>query len=137
MTKACLGNELESFQKSPMDLFILLKSIFRCPSNVNLTSKTTRRCFGELIWETLLLLKSKERCVAFFSFLVNIISWASLLRSGLKVILYWKTQSLIFFFRSLFNSIADGFILCTTENGEVSSAKSLAFDGKSSDKSLI
>ena len=97
MTKACLGNELESFQKSPMDLFILLNSIFRCSSNVNLTSKITRRCFGELIWETLLLLKSKEGCVAFFSFLVNIISWASLLPSRLKVILYWKTQSLIFF----------------------------------------
>ena len=34
-------------------------------------------------------------------------------------------------------SIADVFILCTTENRKVSTANSLAFDDKPSDKSLI
>ena len=42
-----------------------------------------------------------------------------------------------FFFRSLFNSIVDVFISCTTENREVSSANSLALDDKPSGKSLI
>ena len=41
------------------------------------------------------------------------------------------------FFRSLFNSIVDVFISCTTENREVSSANSLALDDKPSGKSLI
>ena len=43
---------------------------------------------------------------------------------------------IIDFFRSLFNSIADVFISCITENKEVSLANSLAFDDKRSDKSL-
>ena len=41
------------------------------------------------------------------------------------------------FFRSLFNSIVDVFISCTTENREVSSGHSLALDDKLSGKSLI
>ena len=44
---------------------------------------------------------------------------------------------IIDFFRSLFNSIVDVFISCTTENREVSSANSLALDDKPSGKSLI
>ena len=44
---------------------------------------------------------------------------------------------IIYFFRSLFYSIADAFISCATENREVLSANSLAFDGKPSDESLI
>ena len=135
MTKPCLGNKLESFRKTPLDLFCQI-TFFRCSSNVNLTTKITSRCVWELTWETLLLLKSKGGCVTFFNFLLNMISWACLLRSGLKVIFHWKAQSLIFF-RSLFNSIADVFISCTTENREVSSANSLALDDKQSGKSLI
>ena len=108
MTKACLGNKLESFRKSPIVLFVLLNTFFRCSSNFNLTSKITPRCVWELTWETLLLLKSKGGCITFFAFLLNVISWACLLRSGLRVIFHWKAQSLIFF-RSLFNSIADVF----------------------------
>ena len=42
-----------------------------------------------------------------------------------------------FFFKSLFNLLADVFISCTTENKEVSSANSLALDNKPSGKSLI
>ena len=41
------------------------------------------------------------------------------------------------FFRSLFNSITDAFISCTTENREISSANSLALDDKPPGKSLI
>ena len=136
MTKVCLANKLKTFFKSPIVLFVLLNTFFRCSSNVNLTSKITPRCVWKLTWETLLLLKSKGECVAFFNFLLNMISWAFLLRSGLKVNFHWKVQSLIFF-RSLFNSIADVFISCTTENRELSSPNSLALDNKPSGKSLI
>ena len=136
MIKACLGNKLESFCKSPTVLPVLLNPLFRCCSNVSFTYKITSRCFWYLIWGTLLLLKSKGECVAFFNFWLTIISWACLLRSGLKVVFHWKAKSLIFF-RSPFNSIADVFISCTTENREVSSEDSLVFDDKPSSKSLI
>ena len=76
-----------------------------------------------------IIIAEKGGCVTFFNFLLNMTSWACLLRSGLKVIFHWKAQSLIFF-RLLFNSIADAFISCTTENREVSLANSLAFDDK-------
>ena len=135
-SKACLANKLESFFKSPIILFVLLNKFFRCSSNVNSTSKIIPRCIWKITWETLLLLKSKGGCGAFFNFLLNMISWACLLRSGLKVIFHWKAQSLIFF-RSLFNSIVDVLMSCTTENREVSSANSLALDNKPSGKSLI
>ena len=131
MIKTCLGNKLESFRKSPIVLFVLLNAFFRCSSNVNLTSKITPRCLWKLTWELMLLFKSKGGRVAFFNFLLNIISWAYLQRFGLKVIFQSKTNHW-FFFRSLFNSIADVFILCTAENREVSSANSLAFDDKPS-----
>ena len=41
------------------------------------------------------------------------------------------------FFRLLFNSIADVFVSRTTENTEIPSVNSLAFDAMPSDKSLI
>ena len=128
MIKDCLA-------KVSIAVFVLLNTFFRCSSNFNLTSKIIPRCFQELTWESLLLLKSKRGCDTLFTFLQNIISWACLIRSGLKFIFHWKAQSVIFF-RSLFNSIADVFVLCPTRNTEVSSADSLAFDDKLSDKSL-
>ena len=136
MIKACLGNKLESFGKSPIVLFVVLNTLFRCSSNVNLMSKITPRCPFELTTETLLMLKNKGGCASFFNFLLNIISWACLLRSRLKVVFHRKTESLIFF-RSLLNSIADVFISCTTKNREESSANNLAFDNKPFDKSFM
>ena len=120
MTKACHGNNLESFRKSPIVLFVLLNTFFRCSSNVNLTSKTTPKCFSELTWETLLLLKSKGGCAIFFNFLLNIISWACLLRSGLKVIFHYKfwvhhhlfqTNFLSKILDSLFGVLSNKFII--------------------------
>ena len=136
MTQVCLSNKLECLYKSPIVLFVLLNAFFRCSSNVNSVSKITPRCVWKLTWETLLLLKSKGGCVIFFNFLLNIIAWACLLRSGLKVIFQWKAESLIFFM-SMFNSVVDMFISCTTENSKVSSANSLPLDDKPSGKSLI
>ena len=85
MTKACLGNKLESFLKSLIMLFVLLNTYFRCSSNGNLTSKITPRCFWEWTWG----------CVTPFNFLLNMITWACLLRSGLKIFFHWKAQYLI------------------------------------------
>ena len=48
-----------------------------------------------------------------------------------------KGPIIVFFFRSLFNSVVDVFILCVTENRKVSSANSLSLDDKPSGKSLI
>ena len=66
---------------------------------------------------------------------MNITCWAYLLQSGLKDIFHWKAQSLIFF-SSLFNSVIDAFVLCTSGN-IASSGNSLVFDDKPTNKSLI
>ena len=129
------GNELQSFRKSPIILFVLLNTFFRL--NVNLTSKITPICIWESTWETMLLLISKVEFFAFFNFLLDIIPWDWLLWSELKVIFHWKAKSLIFFRSLLFNSITDSLISWTTKNKKVSSANSLAFDDKSSHKSSI
>ena len=133
MAKAYLGNKLESFRKSPIVLFVLVNTFFRCPSNVNLTSKEV---VWEFSWETLLLSKRKEWCVAFLTscwiwFLelaCYYLDWKSF---SIEVPNYW------FFYKSVFKSIADVFISCTTENREVWSANSIALDDNPSGKSLI
>ena len=115
------GITLESFRKSPVVL-CFVNTFFRCSSNVNLMSKITPTCVWELTWETLLLLKNKGRCATLFNLLLNMISWACLLQSELKVIFHWKAQSLIFFFRSLFITQKQMCVRCTNENIGVSSA---------------
>ena len=74
--------------------------------------------------------------------LVYYISWkkitssACLLGSGLKLIFHWNAH-LFIFFRSSFKFFADKVISWTTENREVSSANSLGFEIKLSERSLI
>ena len=70
-------------------------------------------------------------------FLMNITSRAYLLSTIWIESHFLLKARIIYFFRSLFYSIADVFISCATENREVLSANSLAFDGQPSDKSLI
>ena len=69
-------------------------------------------------------------------FLENTTSWACLLRSGLKDIFHLKAHSDIFC-RSLFSSFAEMLLSFTTENSDVSSAKSFTVDINLSRKSLI
>ena len=116
-------------------LLTLFKTL-RCLSNVNLTSNVTPRCFWEEACQTLLFLKTKDGCGSFFILLLKITSWSCLLGSGLKLIYHWKAHLLIFF-RPSFDSLAEAFTSWTTENNDVSSAKSFTLEDKSSAKSLI
>ena len=59
-----------------------------------------------------------------------------MLGSGLKLIFYSKTQSLIFF-RSLFSSFAEVVMSCVTENKDVSSASNFPLEDRSPDKPFI
>ena len=63
-------------------------------------------------------------------------SCTCLLGSGLKLIFHWNAH-LFIFSRSSFKFFADKVISWTTENREVSSASSLGFEIKLSERSLI
>ena len=65
----------------------------------------------------------------FLDFHVKKSSWGCLFGSGLKLIFHWKGHSFIVF-KSLFKSLAELCMSWTTENREVSSANSLAFEEK-------
>ena len=119
-----LGNKFQSLHGRPPALLTLANALLRCSSNVNLKSNVTTRCFWEKVWETLLLLfKTKSEWVDLFDWWLKMTSWACLLESGLKLIFHWKAQSSTYF-KSSFNSLAEVFTSWTTDNNDVSSAKS-------------
>ena len=91
--------------------------------------------FLRLAWWNALL-KTNGRCDTFFNFLLKITSWACLLRSGLKLIFPWKSQSLIFF-KSLLSSFAEVVMSCVTENRDVSPANNFVLESSSPDKSFL
>ena len=78
-------------------------------------------------------LKTKGGCDTFFNFLLKMTSWACLLRSRLKLIFHWKTQSLIFF-KLLFSSFAEVVMSCVKEKKDVSSANNFALEDRSPEK---
>ena len=90
----------------------------------------------EQFWETLLFLKTEGGWVNLLHLQMKMTPWACLLESGLKLIFHWKAQSLTFF-KSSFNSLAEVFTSWTSENNNVSSAKSFTLLVKLSDKSFI
>ena len=49
MTKACLGNKLESIRESFIVLFVSLNKSFRCSSDVNVLSLLSANCFLNLL----------------------------------------------------------------------------------------
>ena len=98
-------------------------------------AKITPRCVWELTWETLLL-KGEAECVSFFQFSAEY-DLLSLLATIWIESHFPLKEPIIDFLQVTVNSIADFFIWYTTENREVSSAKSLALDDKPSGKSLI
>ena len=77
-----------------------------------------------------LLLRINSGWLGFLVLHKKIPSWACLEGSGLKFSFHWYAQL-------LFKAITDKFVSWTTENREVSSAKSLGFYHKSLDKSLM
>ena len=82
------------------------------------------------------LLKFNDGWFGLLSFLEKITSCACLLGSGLKLIFHWNAH-LFIFFRSSFKFFADKVISWTTEKKEASSANSLGFETKLSERSLI
>ena len=83
-----------------------------------------------------LLLKTRSGCTDLACYLENITSWAFLLISRLNGIFHLCDHWDIFC-RSLFNTSAEVLLLCTTENREVSSAKSFTVDSMFSNKSFM
>ena len=125
-----IDNKCWSLRIRPLVLLTLFKILLRYSSKVHLTCNVTPRCFWEEICKTLLLLKSKDGCGIFFILRLKITSWDCLLGSGLQLFFHWKAHLLIFFWSS-FNSLPEAFTSWTTENNEVSSAKSFTSEDKS------
>ena len=131
-----LGKLSWSLRRSPIVLFTLFCTFFRCKLKSNLVSNIIPRCFWVDDDLTKFSLKYNGGWSILLIFLLKITSWACFLGSGLNLIFHWKAQSLIFI-KSLFRSFAVEFIFWTTENREVSSANNFGFEVKPSDKSLI
>ena len=128
-----LGNEFWSLSKNPMDLLNLLAIYFKCSPKFNLSSKNIPKCFRYGLWITFLLLNIKSGWLVFLILQEKITSWACLEGSELKLVFHWYAQLLIFD-RSLFKILPDKVISRTTKKREVSSAKSLEFEGNLDNK---
>ena len=101
-----------SLRRSHVVLFTLFCAFFKCKIKSNLVSNIIPRC----LWVEDDLTKFSLKYNRGWSiFLLKITSWACFLGSGLNLILYWKSQSLIFI-KSQFRSFAVEFIFWTMEN---------------------
>ena len=131
-----VGKVSWSLQRSPIVLFTLLCTFFRCKLKSNLVCNIIPRC----LWvdDDLTMFSSKYNggWSILLIFLLKITYWACFLGSGLNLIFHWKGQSLIFI-KSLFRLFAVEFIFWATENREVSSANNSGFEVKPSDESFI
>ena len=125
-----------NFLKNPIVLLILLSLNLRCSLKSSLVSKIIPRCLWFVDCMATVLLKFNDGWFGLLSFLEKITSCACLLGSGLKLIFH-RNADLFIFFRSPFKFFADKVISWTTENREVSSANSLGFEIKFSERSLI
>ena len=110
-------------------LLILLSLSLRCSWKSRLVSKIIPRCLWFVDWMTTVLSKFNDGWFGLLSSLEEITSCACLLGSGLKLIFHFFTSSFKFF--------ADKVIFWKTKNREVSSADSLGFEIKLSERSLI
>ena len=97
-----LGNILRTLRKRLTALLTLANTLLRCFSNVDLKSNIDTKVF---LFETHYCRKLK---VDLFDLRLKMISWACFLGSGLKLIFYWKAQSLTFF-KSSFKFLAEVF----------------------------
>ena len=129
--KQCGSN----FLNNPIVLLILLSLPLRSSWKSSLVFKRIPRCLWVVDWMTTVLLKFNDGGFGLISFLEKITSCACLLRSGLKLIFHWNAHLFIFFISS-FKFFADKVISWTTEKKEVSSANSLGFEIKLSERSL-
>ena len=117
-----LVNRFCNLGRSPIVSFILVITIFRWFSNVNLESSSMMpRCFWYIDWVTFALLNTKEGWGIFFVLRLKMTSWACLVGSGLKLIFHWKVQ-LCIISKSLLRSFAEVWLSWITENNDVSSS---------------
>lgn len=102
----------------------------------SLVSKIIPECWWFVDRMTIVLLKFNDGGLSLFKSPRKITSWVCLLGSGLTHIFHRSTLLLIFF-RTSFKFFADKVVSSTTQEREVSSAKSLEFETKLSERSLI
>ena len=133
---ANLDRGLCNFRTIPWVLLIFEDTVFRYSSNINLESSVTLRCFGNDDWETLVLLNGNGGWYISFALRLKMTSWTCLVGSELKFSFYWNTQ-LSNIFKYLLRSFADVWVLCTTENKEVSSVNSFTLVVRPSGRSLM
>ena len=81
----------------------------------------------------MLLVKTNEAWDNFWILREKIIAWECLFGSGLNLIFHWRAQ-LSILFKLTFKFLADKFLLNITEKKDVSSANSLGFETKFSEK---
>ena len=98
-----------SLHSSPMDVLTLLAIYLKCSPKFYFSSKNKPRCFWYWVCITWLLLKINSGWLGFLIFWEKITSWASVEGSGLKLIIHWYAQLLIFI-GSLFKVLADKFV---------------------------
>ena len=89
---------------------------FMYSTRFSLTSNFNPRCFWEILFFKGMLLKERQEWSSFLVFLLNITSWACLVKSELKLILHWKAQLLIKYLREV---VALDWISLTTEKRDV------------------
>ena len=146
MIRAVLRKRLSNLRIIPIILFILHSTVSRCFSKDSLVSTMIPRCFWDVVCTTLLsaikcylvllLLSASGGCDIALDFKLKMASSACFFGSGLKIIFHWNTY-LFIFSKSLFSSKAEVLLSWITENKDVSSTNSLAFEDNPSDKSLI
>ena len=107
-------------------VFTCLNMFRSCWRKSNIPSRQKTKCFWNCICLTKLLLKFSWGCDVFFILWQKTTSCSCLLGWGLKVIFLWFARAFMLV-KSPFKLIADKFILWTTEKGETSFSKSLAF----------
>ena len=116
-------------------MFIFHSTVSRCFLKDNRVSRMIPRWFWNVVSIILLLNTSGGWNIA-LDFQLKITSCACFLGSELKFIFHWNSH-LFVLAKSLFSSRAEVLLSWITENKDVSSAKSLAFEDNPSDKSLI
>ena len=120
----------------PIILLIFWVMFFMCSPKFSLTSNVNPRCAWDILFFKGMSLNERKEWSTFLVSILNITSCACSVKSGLKIIFYWKAQ-LLTAVRSLRKVATLDWLSLTTEKRDVSSAKSLQFEDNPFDKSLM
>ena len=111
-----LGRIGWNLRKAPIFLLIFWMIFFMYSTKFSVTSNFNPRCFWEILFFKGMLLKERQGWSSFLVFLLNITSWACLVKSKLKLIPHWKAQLLI---KSLREVAVLDWVSLTTEKKDV------------------